>query len=129
MKIYFSLLSTLLLSLVSCSYEKVEPQGSCEIPDNVSFSNDIQPVFDEHCNTAGCHSGGNPKGNLNLEASKSYAQLWNKKSGYIDTLNPQFSVLYASMNSSSNPMPPNGKLDKCELDLVLKWIQQKAKNN
>ena len=78
---------------------------------------------------AGCHSGSNPKGNLNLENSESYEQLWRKKSGYIDTLNPSLSVLYASMNSSSNPMPPAGKLDNCTVELILRWIQQKAKNN
>ena len=119
----------ILLLLGSCAYVKVEPRTLCEPPSTVSFGRDIQPVFDVHCNTAGCHSGTNPKGNLNLEAAVAYSQLWKKKSGYIDTLNPIYSVLYASMNSTSNPMPPDGKLDKCTLDLVLKWIQQKAKNN
>lgn len=119
----------LFLFWVSCTYEKVEPHTICETPAEVSFNKDIQPIFDANCNMAGCHSGTNPKGNLNLESSVSYAQLWRKKSGYIDTLNPAYSVLYASMNSTSSPMPPNGKLDKCTLDLVLTWIQQKAKNN
>jgi hypothetical protein len=118
-----------LLFLASCTYEKVEPQVVCSTPDTVSFKRNIQPIFNNHCNTAGCHSGSNPSGNLNLEASVAYAQLSKKSSGYLDTVNPSHSVLYGSMNSTSSPMPPNGKLDKCTLDLVLKWIQQKAKNN
>ncbi|HET6225086.1 MAG TPA: hypothetical protein VFF27_02330 [Bacteroidia bacterium] len=113
----------------SCKYEKAEPLIACETPSVVSFQKDIQPIFDAHCNTAGCHSGSNPEGNLNLEPSQSYAQLWKKGKGYIDTLNPKFSVFYASMNSTSNPMPPTGKLDACTLALVLKWIEQKAPNN
>jgi hypothetical protein len=117
------------ISFSSCTYEKVEPVVACKTPTTVSFKQDIQPIFDAHCNTAGCHSGNNPEGNLNLEASKSYAQLWRKGKGYIDTLNPKFSVLYASMNSTSNPMPPAGKLDACTLALVLKWIEQKGTNN
>ncbi len=119
----------LLLFFYACMYEQVEPKNTCDIPEVVSFKKDIQPIFDVHCNTAGCHSGTNPEGNLNLEASQSYAQLWKSKSGYIDTLNPKYSVLYASMNSTSSPMPPTGKLDNCTLNLVLKWIEQKAKNN
>jgi hypothetical protein len=98
-------------------------------PDTVSFSRDIIPLFNQHCNTAGCHSGSNPKGNLNLEPTLAYSQLMKNGSGYIDTINPLFSVLHASMNSVSNPMPPIGRLDKNKLDLVLKWIEQKAKNN
>jgi hypothetical protein len=129
MKKYVAAIIIFLLLSTSCTYEKVEPRSVCETPVVVSFKNDIQPIFDVHCNTAGCHSGTNPEGNLNLEASQSYAQLWRKKSGYLDTLNPKYSVLYASMNSISNPMPPTGKLDACTLDLILKWIEQKAKNN
>ena len=129
MKKYLSVVGLLFLFLDSCTYEKVEPRSACMPPDVVSYSRDIQSIFDTHCNMAGCHSGTTPTGNLNLEAASSYDQLWRKKSGYIDTLNPTYSVLYASMNSTSSPMPPSGKLDKCSLELVLKWIQQKAKNN
>lgn len=125
----FQVIAILFLFFCACTYEKVTPRVLCTTRDVVSFSKDIQPIFDAHCTTAGCHSGPNPKGNLDLEAVASYTQLWKKKSGYIDTLNPTFSVLYASMNSTSNPMPPIGKLDKCALQLVLKWIEQKAKNN
>lgn len=129
MKKYVFIILVFLLFLGACTYEKVEPFTDCKTPAVVSFKQDIQPIFDMHCNNAGCHSGNNPAGNLNLEASQSYTQLWRKKSGYIDTLNPTYSVLYASMNATSNPMPPSGKLDACTLATVLKWIEQKAKNN
>lgn len=129
MKKYVFIMVVLNFFSWACTYEKVEPQLDCKSPAVVSFKDDIQPIFDTHCNNAGCHGGNNPAGNLNLEASEAYAQLWRKKSGYIDTLNPAYSVLYASMNATSNPMPPTGKLDACTLALVLKWIEQKAKNN
>jgi hypothetical protein len=118
-----------LVSCCSCTYKKAELKVECVLPETVSFNHDIQPIFNAHCNTAGCHSGGTPQGGLNLEATVAYAQLVNNGSGYIDTLNPTYSVLHASMNSTSSPMPPTGKLDKCTTDMVLKWIQQKAKNN
>lgn len=119
----------LLFPAFACTYEKVEPQLTCVSPEMVSFKKDVQPIFDSHCNTGGCHSGTSPAGNLNLEAAVAYAQLTKKSSGYVDTLRPSYSVLYGSMNSTGNPMPPTGKLDQCTLELVLKWIQQKAKNN
>ncbi len=116
-----------LIFFCSCVHESLQP--TCTTPDLVSFSKDIIPIFNQHCNNAGCHVGTSPAGKLNLEASAAYNQLQKKGSGYIDTINPNFSVLYASMISISNPMPTSGKLDDCTINLVLKWIQQKAKNN
>ncbi len=115
------------LVCISCKHESLQP--TCTTPDAVSFREDILPIFNRHCNTSGCHVGNSPAGNLNLSASVAYAQLQKKGSGYIDTITPNFSVLYASMNTISNPMPTSGRLDDCTVNLVLKWIQQKAKNN
>jgi hypothetical protein len=123
----------MLFFLFSCRKDKgpvPEPAAvSCTLPDQVSYKNNIQPLFNAHCIDSGCHSGATPGGHLNLESSVSYAQLMKAGSGYIDTLQPNFSLLYAQMNSASNPMPKSGKLDNCTIGLVLKWIQQKAKNN
>lgn len=124
-KTAFYLLGIVLLS-ISCK-KKTAKEQLCKTIDKVSFKNEIQPIFNQHC--VSCHSGSSASGNLNLESSVSYQNLMNTKSGYIDTINPIYSVLYSSMISTSNPMPPNGKLDKCTTDLILKWIQQKAKNN
>jgi hypothetical protein len=111
----------------ACTHEPV--QTLCATPTTVSFSKDILPVFNQYCSTSGCHAGASPSGNLNLETAVAYAQLTRKGKGYIDTLTPQYSVLFSSMNATYNPMPPTGKLDKCTIDKVLNWIQQKAKNN
>ena len=118
----------LVINCIACKHEPLQ-STSCTTPDTVSFSKDILPIFNQHCNTSGCHVGNSPAGNLNLSAPVAYAQLQKKGSGYIDTITPNFSVLYASMNAVSNPMPTSGRLDDCTVNLVLKWIQQKAKNN
>lgn len=120
----------MVLGLAGCISEKA-PQVAlhCEPPALVSFQQDIMPVFNQSCNMVGCHAGSSPAGNLNLEPSQAYNDLMFSGSGYIDTINPKFSLLYAQMMSVSNPMPPTGKLDSCSIQLVLKWIQQKAKNN
>lgn len=113
--------------LFSCNKAKVEEV--CQTPMSVSFKQDLQPIFNTNCATSGCHSGTKAAGGLNLEASVAYVNLMDTKSGYIDTLDPKAGLLYTSMTSVTNPMPPNGKLGKCTTDLILKWIEQKAKNN
>jgi len=116
--------------LFSCTYQKaIEPKTDCPLKDSISFSADVLPVFQENCTSSECHSSVNPGGNLILEPGQAYKQLMEKKSGYIDTLNPKASVLYIQMNSRSQPMPPTGKLDNCTIQLILKWIEQKAPNN
>src|SRR5262245_25897574 len=90
----------------------------CDPPPLVSFQQDILPIFNRSCNMGGCHAGSSAAGNLNLEPSQAYNDLMFSGSGYIDTVNPKFSLLYAQMISVSNPMPPTGKLDSCSIQLV-----------
>ena len=129
MKPYKVLYVLLFILGYSCAHDSAEPFVTCNPPDTVSFSTDILPILNAECNTSGCHSGTLPGVNLNLEPCHAFTELMKPGSGYIDTVNPKYSVLYAQMNSTSYPMPPTGKLDKCRIDLVLKWIRQKAKNN
>jgi hypothetical protein len=118
-----------LLLLAGCMNDKYEAVPQCVLPDTVSFSNHILPLFNAHCNTAGCHSGNHPEANFNLSPESAYMQLMEPGGGYVDTINPEFSVLYSAVVSVSNPMPPTGKLEKCSTDLILKWISQNAPNN
>jgi hypothetical protein len=117
------------ITIFSCTYEKAKLYKECVLPSTVSFNRDIVPIFNANCNTTGCHTSASNAGNLNLETAAAYAELMHHGSGYVDTLNPEFSILYSQLISISNPMPPMGKLDDCKIKLILKWIQQKAKNN
>lgn len=117
-----------------CTYrnkESIVPQKDCTdiAPDTVSFSHNIQPILAKNCSKSGCHSGTQPKGNFNLEASVAYDQLLEPGSGYVDTITPKYSVVYSSLVSTSEPMPPSGKLSQCDIDLIEKWMAQGAKNN
>ncbi len=85
------------------------------------------PLFNSSCNLSGCHSGNNPPGNLNLEASVAYNNLFLKSE--IDTIHPQYSSLYIKLNSASPTMPPTGRLPDIKVTMVLDWIKQGAKNN
>lgn len=120
-----------LLMHVSCTYDKIELMDNCydHIPATVSFKKDLIPFFNANCNTQACHSGTKPKGNLNLEPSAAYTQLSKKGSGYIDTLNPNLSLLYSMLVSSTDPMPPTRRLSDCEIETVYKWIRQGGRDN
>ncbi|NNC94231.1 MAG: hypothetical protein HKN92_01635 [Chitinophagales bacterium] len=108
----------------SCNYDYFEPVVVI-IPDTVSFSQDIMPIFDESCNTSGCHVSGGVSPDLTLASA--WFELW--IFGYIDTANATSSGLYQVMNSESDPMPPNGKLPEDKVQLVLAWIEQGALDN
>lgn len=115
----FSIASALFMS--SCSWDELELEA---VPEAVSFSGDIQPMFDASC-VAGCHNtGGIPP---DLSSGNSYDDLF--ATSMIDTINPASSVLYVRMNETSSPMPPQGKLDQNTVNLVLGWIEQGALDN
>lgn len=120
-------------ALFSCRNNRMRPESKseipCPLPQQVSFSKDVLPILVNECAITGCHTGRTPEGNLNLDADKAYSSLSNKRSGYIDTLTPKYSVLYGTLISTSDPMPPTGKLDQCKLDMIERWMAQKAKNN
>lgn len=132
-KKYSKIIFLILIAFSSCKHaaKNMTPvtNNVCATPAIISFSQHVLPIFNTHCNISGCHSGNTPAANLNLETSLAYTQLMKRGSGYIDTINPQNSILYTQMISATNPMPRTGVLDNCTIQLILKWIEQKAKNN
>ena len=107
--------------LCSCEYEWIQPE-KVPIPDNVSFSADIMPIFNNGCNTNVCHgSGGSPP---DLTEANAYNSLIT--GGYVDTDTPEASIIYTTMTTGSmvsyvqNPGDP---------ELILAWIEQGAENN
>ncbi|MBO9698938.1 MAG: hypothetical protein J7604_01950 [Sporocytophaga sp.] len=117
--------------LYGCQYD-TQKEDPCKLAlqDSVSFKGDLLPIFQNNCATGfECHAGQSPAGGLNLEASQAYSNLTRPKSGYVDTINPSRSLLYAALISVTQPMPPYGKLDDCSIEQILKWMDDNAKNN
>ncbi|MCO6476866.1 MAG: hypothetical protein J5I94_09620 [Phaeodactylibacter sp.] len=91
----------------------------------VSFSEDIIPIFNEDCNTSGCHSTGAEPPDLTPE--NAYEALF--AGNYIDTLMPNDSELIQWMLGNRGlPMPLTGPNDDYN-KTVLTWITQGAKDN
>lgn len=99
----------------------------------VSFSTQIQPIFNASC--TGCHGS---SGGLNLSASVSYANLVNVNAQSSCTTlkrvlpsNASQSVLYLKVSGTSceNRMPQGGSLTTQQINLINDWITEGAINN
>ncbi len=99
--------------------------GSCEkvvypipeLPDTVSYSLDIQPIWDNKC--VSCHSGSRDP---DLRPDNSYASLID--GGYVDTDNPEDSELIKKLYGSHD-----ARATETEKQVILLWIGEGAKNN
>ncbi len=119
----FIILLTISIGLFSCKYEKLEP--ATELPENVSFQTDLIPLFNQSCNTVGCHNAnGIPP---DLSAGNAYSDI-TTRAGMIDLDIPENSKMYSRMIDVQSPMPPSGVMNYESLQ-VLSWITDGAKNN
>jgi len=123
MKLIIFLATILLVSLVTgCYYDIVLPPDPNAPPQDVSFSGDLQPIFNASCNSSSCHGGAH---NPNLSPDKAYNSLIS--GGFVNTAIPTESIIYKSLNSGA--MPPTGKLPSAQIQMVLDWIKIGAPNN
>ena len=114
------LLVMVVLITNSCEYEYIQPEGA-PIPDVVSFSTDIIPIFNSSCNTGPCHSTGGES--PDLTAANAYQSLFDNN--LIDTAQPENSILYQEISSGGMKSYSTSS----NTELILTWIKQGAKNN
>ena len=115
------LAGVLMLGTTACVYETIVPEV-VEPVEDVSFSQDIIPIFNENCNLSGCHSTG--EWAPDLTATNAYNSLIN--GNYVNTSDPESSVLYVKI-------APGGSMEQYsspqETALILGWIEEGAQNN
>src|SRR2546428_14110770 len=65
------------------------PRPTCKPPaqSTVSFTNNIQPIFNRSCALAGCHVGPVPTGPVDLSVGQGYGQTVNGKWAQQPNLN------------------------------------------
>lgn len=94
----------------------------------VSFANNVQPVFNQHCTN--CHSGSFPDYNLRLDT---YANVMTGGQSGVVVLagNPNASILIQRLEGTLTPQMPYQQtpLPQSTIDLIRDWISQGASNN
>jgi hypothetical protein len=116
-------LGLLVIATVSCERDYYVPFDR-EISD-VSFSEDLIPIFDASCNMSGCHSTNGVPPDLTEE--NGYDDIYN--TNMVDLANPEQSILYLRMIDAQSPMPTWGLLTNGEPETVLVWIEEGGLNN
>jgi hypothetical protein len=124
-KILIYLVVALLIAtgLNACYYDEVATFEG--VPTNVSLKNDVQPIFDRDCNMSGCHDA-KPSHNPSLVKENAYQAL--TSGNYVNTTDPENSVLYLSVNGGGMPAG-RAPLSENDKKLILGWITDGAKNN
>ena len=114
----------LLVFMAGCKYD----ESYIPPPDpgvQISFKDEIIPIFNQSCNSSGCHNTGGFA--PDLTPANAYDALI--AGNYIDTLADAQSGLYLWMSGDEGaPMPPDGTIDAYNAKVLL-WMQQGAKNN
>lgn len=102
---------------------------------NVSYSQDIEPIFQGNCTTSGCHDSGTQESGVNLS---SYQDAIESKGVQYDALvinpeNPDESPLVDKIEPSpeiGERMPFEGNpLTQSEIDSIRAWIADGAPDN
>ena len=126
MKTLKTLFAVVVVALLfsQCKYDFIVPEEVIDPNDpdveDVSFSNEIVPIFTDN-NCTACHGTGATA--PDLTAANAYSSLVPK---YVDLDSPEESEIYTKPSpSGSHPQ----KYSEAEAALILTWITQGAQNN
>lgn len=119
---YFIPVIILSLLFQSCYYDEL-PADSGVLPTNVSFSNDVQRIFNINC--VSCHGGSQAP---NLTSGNSFNALIN--GNYVIPSDAANSDLMKSLKGDGKAlMPPSGSLNQSVIDKISQWIDEGALDN
>ena len=121
MRNYCALIVLILLGATSsCTYETISPKEP-EVPTEISFNDNVIPIFNGICNNSGCHStGGIPP---NLTPTNAFVSL--TFFGYVDLDVPEESEIYKKITDGSMKDYATDQ----DRAIILKWIEQGALDN
>jgi hypothetical protein len=114
------ILGILIVGLVSCEYVTITPNDPIVVPAGVLFSTQIQPIFTA-ANCASCHPALHQP---DFGVGKTWSSL--TTGGFITTEAPAESLLYVQVTAKDTH---KNLLNAEQKALILKWIEEGAKNN
>jgi len=117
--VYLSMVLLAVFCFSSCEYDVIEVKQIVIPPDQeMSFSNDILPIFTSNC--VDCHNGTTSP---DLRSENAYNSLLS--GDYLDTTDPENSDLYQKLQSGSH----GARASSEEKQWILEWIKRGAKDN
>lgn len=114
--------------------ESEEPPPEDELPTDVSYAEDIQPIFDNSCGGAGCHIDREESG-VELTTYEDVINSEGQQYGelIVDPGNPEGSPIVDKITANPDEgvrMPNNSDpLPEEEIDLIRGWIAEGAEDN
>lgn len=105
----------------------------------LSFSADVQPIFDASCSANACHDGVNPAEGLDLRASSAHASLVGVPASQcgerlrVTPGDPEASYLIDKLRGvdlcSGSRMPKGAPLPAAQVQVIADWVAQGAPDN
>ena len=123
--IQIALALSMTLFLSQCYYDQIVYEEPEPPAGDISFLNEIIPIFNASCNISGCHNTGGIA--PDLSPAKAYNALFS--GSYIDRDVPENSELYQWMAGNRGLSMPISGPNATYNATVLQWIKQGAKNN
>jgi hypothetical protein len=124
LSIFTGLTLSLLIGLTGCYKDIVIPELAADPdgpPKQVSFKNELAPLFTTNCALAGCHVTGAHKPYLTGDIA--YREIVN--GGFVNLALPKESILYKMINGEMAQYIPSA----ADKQKVYDWIRNGAPNN
>ena len=122
--LYTGLILTFGIGLSGCYKDIIKPDLPLDPnapPKQVSYNNELKPLFAASCTNTGCHVPGSYKPYLTPDVS--YVQIVN--GGFVNLALPKESVLYKFINGDMQQYIPSA----ANRQKVYDWIRNGAPNN
>lgn len=122
--IYAGLILSFGICLAGCYKDIIKPDLPVDPnapPKQVSFGNELKPLFAANCTDAGCHVSGSHKPYMTADVS--YQQIVN--GGFVNLLLPNQSKIYIMINGDMQQYIPSAT----DRQKVYDWIRNGAPNN
>ena len=111
---------------------------NCGGNQSVSFANDIQEIFTNHCAISGCHNSASARAQLVLEEGLAYAKLVNvtsfrepdyKRVFPADAYHSYLVIKLEGRQTVGSRMPLTGSITDIEVKNIKTWINDGAQDN
>jgi hypothetical protein len=122
--LYTGLMLTLIIGLLGCYKDIIKPdlpKDPNAPPQQVSFNNELKPLFNASCTNVGCHVSGAHKPYMTPDVS--YQQIVN--GGFVNIALPKESILYKQIYGDMGEHIPS----LTDRQKVYDWIRNGAPNN